>query len=386
MVANLAWRRLSPEVQRKVSTILNITNSSEVEDVGSPMGVVANWADSVRHYLPWSGIMHFINVRDDLIDGGCHYRYNNSSQTGDGLSSDLCQFQYYHRDCVDGICAVGAILNYSTQLIERPQEESKEVSGSSRYLRQRMATESERDGKDHDEPAIVDSKTVREALMFVIHFVGDIHQPLHASRTSDRGGNGITVTYHLEQQQDEKIQIEHFPDEGSHHSHTLHSVWDNAMIKTALERDYSSNPDSQPRSEMEAALESLLANHTEWLEEITNCQKGSGARHLECAINWGQESWSSALKYAYTKNSPWNNGSDAAVDVIPGDVIDEAYYSSRIPIVKEQLIAGGVRLAATLEDIFGDKNQSVDPKLEVIQEVSLMNSMRTWYHVSSLRT
>lgn len=217
-------------------------------------------------------------------------------------------------------------------------------------------------------------------------FVGDIHQPLHVSRTSDRGGNDITVKYHLEQQQDEKVYSENFTEESSHHSHNLHSVWDTAMIKTALERDYSSNPDSEPRSEMEAALESLLANHNEWLEEFTNCQKGSGARHLECVIEWGQESWSYALKYAYTKNSPWNNGNNAAVDIVPGDVIDEAYYSSRIPVVKEQLIAGGVRLAATLEDIFGDKNKSVDPKLKVIREVSRMNSMRTWSHVSSLRT
>lgn len=125
------------------------------------MGVVANWADSVRHYMPWSGSMHFIDVRDDLIDGGCHYQYNNSSQTGDSVSSDLCEFQYYHRDCVNGICVAGAILNYSMQLIELPQQERKEESGSSRYLRNRMMTE--RDDKNHD-----DSKTVREALMFLI--------------------------------------------------------------------------------------------------------------------------------------------------------------------------------------------------------------------------
>ena len=173
--ANLAWRRLSLDVQRRVSTILNITNATEVEDLGSPMGVVANWADHVRHFLPWSGSMHYIDVRDDLIEGGCHYQYD--STTGDSsASSDLCEFQYYHRDCADGICVAGAILNYSTQLIERPQQHatSPSSSSSSRNLRQR--TTKEENDRYHDSPATVydsglsssDSDSVRQALMFLI--------------------------------------------------------------------------------------------------------------------------------------------------------------------------------------------------------------------------
>jgi len=126
------------------------------------------------------------------------------------------------------------------------------------------------------------------------------------------------------------------------------------MIKTILEREYSSQRNSHPRSEMESSLEALLANHTEWLEIFTGCQGGSGARHLECVIGWGQESWSLALKYAYTKNSPWDPSAQQndVVEVAQGDEIDEAYYTTRIPIVKQQLIAGSIRLAATLEDIF----------------------------------
>jgi hypothetical protein len=49
------------------------------------------------------------------------------------------------------------------------------------------------------------------ALRFLVHFVGDIHQPLHVGRRADRGGNGILVT---------------FFDQPSN----LHAVWDSEII------------------------------------------------------------------------------------------------------------------------------------------------------------
>jgi hypothetical protein len=49
------------------------------------------------------------------------------------------------------------------------------------------------------------------ALRFIIHIVGDLHQPLHAGRPGDRGGNNFRVTYFGQQT-------------------NLHSVWDSGMI------------------------------------------------------------------------------------------------------------------------------------------------------------
>ena len=238
--------------------------------------------------------------------------------------------------------------------------------------------------------------SIHYVQIYTNSFVGDIHQPLHVSRASDRGGNDISIKYHrfdkdMATNGGGEGHSENLTDQyssGSHyHSYNLHSVWDTAMIKTALERDYSYDAESQPRYEMERALESLLANHTEWSERYTRCQKGSGARHLECVIEWGQESWSRALKYAYTKNSPWDNDDYSIVEVVSGDEIDEAYYLSRIPIVKEQLIAGAIRLAATLEDIFGRKDETDDgndSKHGTIQLALQTEGIRTWYYISSL--
>jgi len=403
IIANLAWNRLSSEIQHQISAVLNITNATEIEEYGSPMGIVANWADRVRHYLPWSDGLHFVDVRDDLIEGGCHYIYNSTTNSSSSSSSSLCDFDYYDRDCVDGNCVVGAVFNYSTQLLEEQQLQyddnigatmpsSSSSSSSTRNLRQRTTTK-QVEGKN----ILYQPKSMRQALMFLIHFIGDVHQPLHVSRSSDRGGNDINVKYHVP----DNITLTTTDSHRSshHHSYNLHSVWDSAMIKTALERrdyNYSHNTSRlSPRTELEGSLESFLINHPELLKRFTSCQNGSGARHLECVIEWGTESWERALKYAYTKNSPWNTTASSApgdddntvVDVVSGDEIDEEYYQSRLPIVKEQLIAGGIRLAATLEDIFGQNHVNNINDVETdstIEKLSSMEGIHMWSSVSSL--
>lgn len=51
----------------------------------------------------------------------------------------------------------------------------------------------------------------RTALKFVVHLVGDVHQPLHAGRLEDRGGNSIKVTYRGKET-------------------NLHSLWDSGLL------------------------------------------------------------------------------------------------------------------------------------------------------------
>lgn len=58
----------------------------------------------------------------------------------------------------------------------------------------------------------------QQALMFIVHLVGDIHQPLHVGRPSDRGGNDVKVVF-----------------EGRNMN--LHSLWDSGMI-TRQNMDY----------------------------------------------------------------------------------------------------------------------------------------------------
>jgi hypothetical protein len=63
-----------------------------------------------------------------------------------------------------------------------------------------------------------------------------------------------------------------------------------------------------------------------------------------CAEKWARESFKDALSYAYENE----NGRE----IVDGDVLTEAYFLSRLGVVRQQLAAGGVRLAAALEDVF----------------------------------
>ncbi len=97
----------------------------------------ASWADSITTVRPETRPWHYVNI----------------PRRADGFDR--------YRDCPDGACVVGAI---EQQLIR---------------LRDRDLDISQR----------------REALKFIVHFVGDLHQPLHCGDGSDRGGNDTMVEF-----------------------------------------------------------------------------------------------------------------------------------------------------------------------------------------------
>jgi S1/P1 Nuclease len=140
-----------------------------------------------------------------------------------------------------------------------------------------------------------------DALKYLVHFVGDLHQPFHAIERKkpdgegDKGGNDVHVKF--------------FGD-----STNLHTVWDSELIfhtgRTA--EDYAN-----------FLKEQVLANMTpaDW-------QNGS-------LIDWAVESHDAA-KAAYVNNN---------------DSIDQAYFDAQIKIVDKRLALAGARLAMILEQI-----------------------------------
>ena len=63
------------------------------------------------------------------------------------------------------------------------------------------------------------------ALRYIIHFVGDLHQPLHTTTNGDRGGNCLPITYY-----------DQTPHEDDLHNYrpNLHSVWDDLTIRRLM--------------------------------------------------------------------------------------------------------------------------------------------------------
>jgi hypothetical protein len=371
IVANLAWKLVSNETQKAIASILQHDNNSwsfplesscTQSEPCSPLALVADWADQVRYYhdYHWSAPLHYIDVRDDLVAGGCpatNATFSTSACTDNHYRCTECFFNYT-RDCVNDVCVAGAIVNYTHRLV---------VSATTQRVGSRQAP-------------LPSPSTTSEALKFLVHFVGDIHQPLHCSRTTDRGGNDIKVSWKVDGNgdalPDSPRLFEHVYDEykdintreqvktlprlrsrardgryredprgsdrfGIHRKFSidnLHAVWDDAFIDTAIRREHSGS-----RSDLEDQLYRWISQAMQgddparrW-ERWTACSDGGLP---ECTTAWGQESWLDAIRFAYLdeRGSP----------VASGVVLSTEYYRSRLPVVRERLAAAGVRLAATL--------------------------------------
>ena len=135
----------------------------------------------------------------------------------------------------------------------------------------------------------------REALLFLVHFVGDMHQPLHCANDHDRGGNDVTVEF-----------------EGK--SMNLHHLWDSALLGRMP-------PEEQLYTALFAAIAS--AGETDWARGTVE--------------SWAGESFASARQVVYG-NLPENRR------------LGDAYERAADPIVQRQLEKAAVRLAAILNE------------------------------------
>lgn len=331
IIANIAYSRLSREARAAVNTILIgsqflkgpiNTNKSRMRiksasSSNSPLADVADWADKVRytHEWHWTAPLHYIDVEDKTYKHGCHYM-NSSTAKG---NEESCQF-IYERDCKHDFCVAGAISNYSNILYEESQIllESRVNPKYERRLRGLQMKFGNMIATDNSTALVLDS------LMFVTHFIGDIHQPLHCSRKSDKGGNSFHVEFVV-------------PSEKSH-QWNLHSVWDTGIILRSVEEMYSKS-----RDEFENNIKEMI--ETDYASEIRNWLECGDGRKQKCTTLWGEESFSDALQYAYL--------SEMGEEIISGATISDKYYHSRLLIIQKRLAMAGVRLAYSLEVILG---------------------------------
>ena len=140
-----------------------------------------------------------------------------------------------------------------------------------------------------------------DALKFVVHFVGDVHQPMHAMGEA-RGGNDIHV-------------IEFSSAQCGKYACNLHFAWDMELIEhTGLsETQYVSK-----------------------LDRLITSRKLKSQAH-GTPEEWADESFQLAKKV-------WVND---------GSAIDEAYYNNDIGIVDQCLALAGIRLASLLNQALG---------------------------------
>jgi len=136
-----------------------------------------------------------------------------------------------------------------------------------------------------------------EALKFLIHFVGDLHQPLHAGDRSDRGGNDVPVVF-------------------DNRPSNLHSLWDTPLLERAARQ-----PGWKERTVRHAGL-----------FERRRLQKGT-------ADDWAWEAHGISRDLVYP-NLPATRPA----------VIGDAYVNAAAPAIETQLRRAGLRLAKLLND------------------------------------
>jgi len=155
-----------------------------------------------------------------------------------------------------------------------------------------------------------------EALKWVVHFAGDIHQPLHNENNDDKGGNNVHVTYYGK-------------------STELHAVWDGGVIEHhygwTLGPNFSF--DHQAVRSAAQAIDHQISKsaRTTWLAQ------GASAGLETETPQWAN--WSHHLALAAYGNLP------AAPQP---DGWENAYQKYAWPVIKTQIGAAGIRLAAIL--------------------------------------
>ena len=147
------------------------------------------------------------------------------------------------------------------------------------------------------------------ALKYLVHFIGDVHQPFHAYGP-EKGANGINV-------------VEFGSTMCGKYTCNLHSVWDSGLI---LHRSLS---DTQ--------YQTLLEN------EIRSTRKIAG---VDDPAVWAEESYAAAVPAL----------------VAPGGAVDQAYFEREIPVVDRRLELAGLRLAAVLNRAFTESPKKFVPQ------------------------
>ncbi|KAJ9391999.1 hypothetical protein DTO063F5_758 [Paecilomyces variotii] len=256
-VAYIAQNYVNSEVTSWAQGVLSNTNGSYLADI-------ASWADEYRLTSAgaWSAPLHYIDAQDNP-PSSCNVDYN--------------------RDCGSSGCSVSAIANYT----------------------QRVG-----DGR-------LSSEHTAEALKFIVHFVGDITQPLH-DEAYEVGGNEIKVTY-------------------QGYSDNLHADWDTYMPETLIGG-------------------SSLSHAKTWADQlIKEIDSGNYASQKASWIDGDdvKDAQTTATRWASDGNSyvctvVMPNGA-AALE--KGDLYP-TYYNSVIGTIELQIAKGGYRLANWLNMVY----------------------------------
>ncbi|SFS06115.1 S1/P1 nuclease [Sphingomonas jatrophae] len=257
-VAEIAYAAAKPETRRQIDALLR--QSALLDTPTCPARTVAQasyWPDCVKELK-------------DRFSYAYSWHYQNA---------DICKPFDLAVPCKDGNCV------------------SKQIERNARLLADQAVPVRER----------------IMALNFLLHFVGDLHQPLHAGDHADLGGNQVKAAYG-------RIEGKRV---------NLHAVWDGYLADRAL----STPPADAPGI----------------LSQVTPAERAAWAQGS--VEDWSREEWQVARDAAYASAvaDPCGPKSDRVAR------LDEATIAKLVPVLREQVAKGGIRLARLLDEALGPR-------------------------------
>jgi hypothetical protein len=264
VTARLAASYLTPAARTRIAAILGVPDTPE--SVADGLAAASTWADDIKKDRPETQSWHFIDI---------------------ALQDKKDQIA---ARCPDQNCVTARVAQFSAQL-----EKDK---------------------------AAADAAADLDALRFLVHFVGDIHQPLHASSDADLGGNCESLAPAYEQ------------------AKNLHALWDGPLVGDV-------NADDK-------ALASDLKRELDSFGKARLKTIGAGS-----ADDWAWESHKVAQKVIYkrlripTEPVVFPAGCKAVPQEILDDkiTVEPKYVNDMKSVVRLQLERGGVRLARLLNGV-----------------------------------
>ena len=256
-IARIAYANVQPGTKRAIRRLL--ARQSLLKTPECPARTMAEasvWADCIKPLKNADGTSRF------------GYAYSWHYQ-----DADVCKPFDLTPSCKDGDCV------------------SAQIERDVRLLRDRR----------------IPTKDRVQALAFLLHFVGDLHQPLHAGDREDKGGNDVLADYG-----------DYAPPKFN-----LHSIWDGPLAERAI------TTGSSLIHRYPASVRRRVAAGT--------------------VTDWSRQSWQVAHDSVYASAL----GGDACAPVTGRVHLDQATIARLVPAARLQVERGGLRLAKLLDRALG---------------------------------
>ena len=266
IVARIAAKNLKPGTREKLAAIL-ATNDAGLEEA---MAAASTWPDEINRSKTGTFNWHFVDVP------------------------------------ADAPFAIGNLCARHECVIDRIEEMAARLRTNRTDFQLAAPPDPPRPPKSQE-------------VAFLIHFVGDIHQPLHGSDNSDRGGNCEPVRPPLKHADGTRTE-------------SLHGVWDVDEVLTVMY---------------------VLGNEQATAAALFQRFRNGEPVPRASAIEWARESFELARERIYQKlripkyRAPLRQ-CDPHVESV---TIDRGYLDSNEKSVEQRLLRAGIRLSNLLNEI-----------------------------------